>query len=728
MSSVTFRSGLTITDDANPSTGLANGGHRTRFVPALSGTVLAAAEAKDWASKVDALVYDGEYSAKEYAVGNLTVTGGSAKAWATKVGSVVTGVEYSAKEYAVGSAVTEGSAKAWAVGIVGVTLPGGVKSAKEYAADAQSSALTALNSPGTNATSTSNIVLSAGSTKTLTIQTGKAYAIGQFIMCAVRTAPNNYMIGQISAYNSATGVLSFYSEQAGGATSETFNDWVISLTVLSNVAGAASLGSDNSFFGINTFNSPAYFIGTESIIATGIVNLADEVLLTGETSPVRKKTNGVSSIKIQTEGSTSSDFAELNFVTPSYFYKVGVRSNDGYFYVNNGSVDVINYSTTGLQLFKPYRTDDATTSNELVRLSQLSNQSVTSIISEQGSLSGFRNYIINGNLVVNQTGNNVTTNNYSPGVSGWSTDMFRTINSGSTGITFTTSSVTSTEGGRFLRSLKAAVTSVGTINTGGPSNYIIPMETFIESIYAYPLSNKTVTLSFKVKVNRAGTYPVAIRLHDTTSSSTPVIRSRICTFNVTNEELNQFKNVSFTFQMPSDYLITPYFNNYNDSGRRAISIAFNSASTDSYRTSSSNTWLTGNFLDSFDTTAISTRYQFLETSGGAGNGSSFEIANIQLEEGSVATAFENRPFTIEKFLCYRYLQNSYGVFLADYKDSNGVTVVDYPFDVQMAKVPGYQRSGAGTVNYLDAYKIQLAADYRANRRDISVYAFDARLQ
>lgn len=44
MSSVTFPteyggSGQTITDDANPSTGLLNGGHRQRFVPGLEGTV-----------------------------------------------------------------------------------------------------------------------------------------------------------------------------------------------------------------------------------------------------------------------------------------------------------------------------------------------------------------------------------------------------------------------------------------------------------------------------------------------------------------------------------------------------------------------------------------------------------------------------------------------------------------------------------------------------------------
>jgi hypothetical protein len=56
MSSVTFPStlggdGLTYTDDSDPSTGLANGGHRTRFVPALSGAVAMAQSAADSATK-----------------------------------------------------------------------------------------------------------------------------------------------------------------------------------------------------------------------------------------------------------------------------------------------------------------------------------------------------------------------------------------------------------------------------------------------------------------------------------------------------------------------------------------------------------------------------------------------------------------------------------------------------------------------------------------------------
>ena len=58
MASVTFTpdvggNGLTVTDDANPTTGLANGGHRARFVPALAQVVAVANHVVDAAEDVN---------------------------------------------------------------------------------------------------------------------------------------------------------------------------------------------------------------------------------------------------------------------------------------------------------------------------------------------------------------------------------------------------------------------------------------------------------------------------------------------------------------------------------------------------------------------------------------------------------------------------------------------------------------------------------------------------
>lgn len=58
MASVTFLpevggNGSTVTDDANPTTGLADGGHRARFVPALAQVVAVANHVVDTAQDVN---------------------------------------------------------------------------------------------------------------------------------------------------------------------------------------------------------------------------------------------------------------------------------------------------------------------------------------------------------------------------------------------------------------------------------------------------------------------------------------------------------------------------------------------------------------------------------------------------------------------------------------------------------------------------------------------------
>jgi hypothetical protein len=155
MASVTFPAGVggdgsTVTDDANPTTGLANGGHRTRFVPALSQMV---------------------------AVAQNTV------AQAT--------------------------------------------SAASNATIAASSAATATSAPGTSATSTTSTLIGTGS-KTFTIQTGKLFQVGGWVIVASQATPANYMHGQVTAHNSGTGSLTVNVTSIGG--SGTLTDWLISLS------------------------------------------------------------------------------------------------------------------------------------------------------------------------------------------------------------------------------------------------------------------------------------------------------------------------------------------------------------------------------------------------------------------------------------------------------------------------------------------------------------------
>jgi hypothetical protein len=178
----------------------------------------------NWATMTGVVVSGVEYSAKEYAQGAVA-TGGTAKQWATMTGVVVSGVEYSAKEYAQGAVATGGTAKQWAT-MTGV-VAGGEKGAKGYAQDAATSAASAINAPGTSATSTTSLTISAGSA-TFDIQTGKAFAVGQFVIIANAASPANYMIGQIAAHDSGTGSMTVNVDSIGG--SGTYAAWIVSLT------------------------------------------------------------------------------------------------------------------------------------------------------------------------------------------------------------------------------------------------------------------------------------------------------------------------------------------------------------------------------------------------------------------------------------------------------------------------------------------------------------------
>lgn len=105
--------------------------------------------------------------------------------------------------------------------------------ATAQASNAAASAASALNAPGTNATSATSLSVGTGS-KTLTIQTGKAYAVGQSVIIARTSDPSGVRMGSvITAYNSGTGLLTVAVSVAVG--SGTYSDWTISLGVIANM-------------------------------------------------------------------------------------------------------------------------------------------------------------------------------------------------------------------------------------------------------------------------------------------------------------------------------------------------------------------------------------------------------------------------------------------------------------------------------------------------------------
>lgn len=99
--------------------------------------------------------------------------------------------------------------------------------ANALASEVNTLATTAVNAPGTSATSTSSVLIGTGS-KSLTIQTGKSIVVGMWVVIANTANPANYMVGNVTSYDSGTGALGVNVTQVGG--SGTLSAWTVSLT------------------------------------------------------------------------------------------------------------------------------------------------------------------------------------------------------------------------------------------------------------------------------------------------------------------------------------------------------------------------------------------------------------------------------------------------------------------------------------------------------------------
>lgn len=132
-----------------------------------------------------------------------------------------------------------------------------------YASNAAASAATATNAPGTSATSTTLLAIGTG-TKALTVQTGKAFVVGQWVTVTSTATPANWMHGQITAYTSGTGALTVNVTAVGG--SGTYAAWTIGLSAPSQ--SSAALLSTSSYA------DPAWLTSLSASKLTGTVTIA----------------------------------------------------------------------------------------------------------------------------------------------------------------------------------------------------------------------------------------------------------------------------------------------------------------------------------------------------------------------------------------------------------------------------------------------------------------------
>lgn len=132
-----------------------------------------------------------------------------------------------------------------------------------YASNAAASAATATNAPGTSATSSTSLAIGTG-TKALTVQTGKAFVVGQWVTVTSTATPANWMHGQITAYTSGTGALTVNVTAVGG--SGTYAAWTIGLSAPSQ--SSAALLSTSSYA------DPTWLTSLSASKLTGTVTIA----------------------------------------------------------------------------------------------------------------------------------------------------------------------------------------------------------------------------------------------------------------------------------------------------------------------------------------------------------------------------------------------------------------------------------------------------------------------
>ena len=106
-----------------------------------------------------------------------------------------------------------------------------------------------------------------------------------------------------------------------------------------------------------------------------------------------------------------------------------------------------------------------------------------------------------------------------------------------------------------------------------------------------------------------------------------------------------------------------------------------------------------------------------------------EITGIQLEEGSVATPFEQRPYGLELSLCQRYYETKIGslLLLSRYGDTNqGCT---FQFNNKKRVVPRCTISGgvSASINSISEYIIEVWGSNSNGTNSISSYTADAEL-
>jgi hypothetical protein len=283
---------------------------------------------------------------------------------------------------------------------------------------------------------------------------------------------------------------------------------------------------------------------------------------------------------------------------------------------------------------------------------------------------GFRNRIINGAMVIDQrnAGASVTPTNAQ-----YSVDRWKCLLSQSSKYTVQQNAGSVTPPAGFTKYLGATSSSSYSVVTGD----YFTLYQIIEGLNVTDLAWGTasavpVTLSFWVYSSLTGTLGGSVVATGGSNYSYPF------TFTVSSANTWEYKTIS----VPANT-----FNTINTDTNGAVQVAFNLGAGATF-SGTANTWQSGYFLAPTGATSVV-----------GTNGATFYVTGVQLEKGSVATAFDYRSYTTELQLCQRYAivygrdQNYNEIGGTGFAYSTTKTNIPVSMPVQMRSTPTIANSG-----------------------------------
>jgi hypothetical protein len=246
---------------------------------------------------------------------------------------------------------------------------------------------------------------------------------------------------------------------------------------------------------------------------------------------------------------------------------------------------------------------------------------INSMTPTADSLQGFRNRILNGNMVLDQrnAGASVTINSNQ-----YTLDRYQAIQT-QTGKYSVQQSTTAPTG--FTNSMLITSASAYSVLSSDEFYFRQSIEGYNVSDLAFgTASAKTVTLSFWVRSSLTGTFGGALK-NDAGDRAYPF------TYTI---------SVANTFEYKTITIAGDQSGTWNTGNGRGLQVVFGLGVGSTF-SGTAGAWAGANYSSATGATSV------VGTSG-----ATWYITGVQLEVGSVATPFERRPIQTELDLCYRY--------------------------------------------------------------------------